>query len=257
MIQTALSSDDFNLAVFGKTGAGKSSLVNAIFGRDVAETGIGKPVTTGTTYYKHPSGTFGMFDCVGFETGQSGDEILKSLRGSVEELRDKKPLDEQMHVAWYVLRWSDRRFEDSQASFVRELRSIGLPVVLVLSQVPITGAGDVHPDALVLADHISAVVGDIIESGYPILTNAVADPHQNQAVHGLNQLLDATFEAAPEGVKVALNAAQSIDLEGKRDASWLAVAATAGAMIGAVLFPFSAAVLLAPATVRAARNRLA
>ena len=37
----------FNLAIFGKTGTGKSTLVNAIFGQDVAATGTGRPVTTG------------------------------------------------------------------------------------------------------------------------------------------------------------------------------------------------------------------
>ena len=35
----------FNLAIFGKTGTGKSTLVNAIFGDDVAATGTGRPVT--------------------------------------------------------------------------------------------------------------------------------------------------------------------------------------------------------------------
>src|SRR3954468_10972307 len=38
----------FNLAVFGKTGVGKSTLVNAIFGEEVARTGIGEPVTKGS-----------------------------------------------------------------------------------------------------------------------------------------------------------------------------------------------------------------
>ena len=37
----------FNLAIFGKTGTGKSTLVNAIFGEDIAATGTGRPVTTG------------------------------------------------------------------------------------------------------------------------------------------------------------------------------------------------------------------
>ena len=35
----------FNLAIFGKTGVGKSTLINAIFGEEVARTGIGEPVT--------------------------------------------------------------------------------------------------------------------------------------------------------------------------------------------------------------------
>ena len=46
----------FNLAVFGNTGCGKSTLINAMFGDEVAKTGIGKPVTRGTHYYEHPSG---------------------------------------------------------------------------------------------------------------------------------------------------------------------------------------------------------
>ena len=42
-----------NLAVFGKTGVGKSTLVNAIFGEPVAVTGIGAPVTTGSLSLIH------------------------------------------------------------------------------------------------------------------------------------------------------------------------------------------------------------
>ena len=40
----------FNLAIFGKTWAGKSTLLNAIFGAEVAETGVGRPVTKGLIY---------------------------------------------------------------------------------------------------------------------------------------------------------------------------------------------------------------
>lgn len=240
----------FNLAVFGKTGAGKSSLVNAMFGSAVAETGIGRPVTLGTTYYEHPSGVFGMFDCVGFETGESGDEILRSLKREIDKTR-ALPLDEQMHVAWYVIRWSDRRFEDSQADFVRELRGMGLPVVLVLSQVPLTAAGTVHPDAESLAEFIRDQVGDVIEGGYPVFTNAIADPHMGQQPHGLFELLECTFRAAPEGVRSALHAAQRIDLQRKRDDCMGIVAAgvMAAGAIGAVPIPFSDAALLIPAQV--------
>jgi uncharacterized protein (DUF697 family)/GTP-binding protein EngB required for normal cell division len=235
----------FNLAVFGKTGAGKSSLVNAVFGDTVAETGIGKPVTTGTTCYEHPSGTFGMFDCVGFETGESGDDILANLRVTVEAYRDR-PLADQIPVAWYVLRWSDRRFEDAQGRFVRELRAIGLPVVVVLTQVPITQSGEVHPDALQLAEHITAEVGDAIVTGAPIFTNSVADPHLGQQVHGLMPLLEATFMAAPEGVRTALTAAQRIDLARKRrDCEAIVATTTATAAgIGAIPIPFADAIPL-------------
>ncbi len=73
----------FNLAIFGKTGTGKSTLVNAIFGQDVAATGTGRPVTTGLDYYIHPNGLLGIYDSRGFETGEAGDRILKALEDIV------------------------------------------------------------------------------------------------------------------------------------------------------------------------------
>ena len=240
----------FNLAVFGKTGAGKSSLVNAIFGESVARTGIGKPVSAGTTYYEHPSGNFGMFDCVGFETGESGDQILGALRSTVEDLRGR-PITEQIHVVWYVLRWSDRRFEDTQVDFIRELRRMGLPVVMVLSQVPVLADGQPHPEAQVLADLIAQEMGDEIVTGRPLMTNSVADPHLSQPVHGLMPLLEATFRAAPNGVREALVAVQRIDSAIKRRECHgiIATASGAAAGIGAVPIPFADVALLLPTQV--------
>lgn len=242
----------FNLAVFGNTGAGKSSLVNAVFGRVVARTGIGKPVTSGIDYHRHPSGAFGVFDCQGFETGEAGNKILKNMRKLVEDRR-RRPLNEQIHVAWYAIRYSDRRFEDSQARFVRELDHLGLPVIVVMTQVPLLGETDKHPhpDAVELARHIAGDVGEVIVGGHPILTNAVADPHLSQPVHGLVGLLDATFRVAPEGVKAAIVATQIVDKERKHEQCGAviggAVAAATG--IGATPIPFADAVLLVPVQV--------
>jgi GTP-binding protein EngB required for normal cell division len=41
------------VTLFGKTVVGKSSIVNALIGKDVAETGIGKDNTTEPNYYEH------------------------------------------------------------------------------------------------------------------------------------------------------------------------------------------------------------
>ena len=55
--QASVATGRFNLAVFGKTGVGKSTLVNAIFGEEVARTGIGEPVTKGSHLYVDRVGT--------------------------------------------------------------------------------------------------------------------------------------------------------------------------------------------------------
>ena len=145
----------FNLAVFGKTGVGKSTLVNAIFGRDVAATGVGSPVTRGLVYYRHPDGFLGLYDSEGFETGTAGDAIVDGLRRLVADHRTRA-VDEQIHAVWYLVRWSDRRFERAQEQFVRELAALGLPVIVVMTQVP-SRDGQVHPEAVEFAEYIQSL----------------------------------------------------------------------------------------------------
>jgi uncharacterized protein (DUF697 family) len=235
----------FNLAIFGKTGVGKSTLVNAIFGEDVAATGIGEPVTSGSHLYMHAGGHFGVLDTRGLEIGIDDSTILRELEEYVREMR-RAPLAEQVHVAWFCVRAGDRRFEDTEAAFIRGLDRLGLQVLLVLTQVPMR-EGRYHPDAIELVDAIAE--RDLPLRGEPIfLTNAKADEFAGLEAHGLQNLLDATFRAAPQGVQEALTAAQKIDLKRKRASADKAIraASASAAAAGATPIPFSDAVILVP-----------
>jgi predicted GTPase len=235
----------FNLAIFGKTGVGKSTLVNAIFGEDIAATGIGEPVTPQEHLYLHRSGTLGVLDTRGLEIGRDTDVILREL-GDYLKLQKSKPLLDQIHLAWYCVRAGDRRFEDAEAAFVRELRSLGLPVILVLTQVTVR-AGVGHPDAVELARKIEALDLPIWDNRV-FMTMAVRDDFAGSDAHGLEDLLDATFQAAPDGVEEAIAAAQQIDLAAKRASSRKAIqkAVAAAGAAGAAPIPFADAVVLVP-----------
>ncbi len=243
----------FNLAVFGKTGSGKSTLVNAIFGEQVAQTGVGQPVTKGLHYHRHPDGFLGLYDSEGFETGTSGDAILAGLRQLVAEHRTL-PVDRQIHAAWYLVRWSDRRLEIPQESFITALDELGLPVIGILTQVPQRG-GDIHPqihpEAIEFADFIASRGLPLRPEGRMIPTNALADPFTGSEVFGLDHLLQATYQVVPEVATAALTAAQILDRERKRQAArrviHQSVAVAAG--VGATPIPFSDAALLVPTQV--------
>jgi uncharacterized protein (DUF697 family)/GTP-binding protein EngB required for normal cell division len=240
----------FNLAIFGKTGVGKSTLVNAIFGSEIAATGIGEPVTRSEHLYLHQSGTLGVLDTRGLEVGRDNDKLLAELKDYLHGMR-RRPLAEQIHVAWYCVRAGDRRFEPTEAEFVRALHDLGLPVILVLTQVPRSlaagGGGRVHPDAEALAASIAALQLPI-QDGLIHYTMAKGDEFTGQTAYGLKEVLDATFRGAPSGVDHALTAAQRIDLDRKRERAQAAIKVATGAATtaGASPIPFSDAAILVP-----------
>jgi uncharacterized protein (DUF697 family)/GTP-binding protein EngB required for normal cell division len=235
----------FNLAVFGKTGVGKSTLVNAIFGEEVAKVGIGEPVTQGSHLYVDKVGSLGIIDTQGLEIGTDDKKIISELQKMINRTR-KLPLSEQVHVAWYCVRGMDRRFEDTEADFVRALDDLGLPVIIVMTQVPRSEMG-FHPDAVALAELIRQRQLPVVP-GSPFFTYAKPDDFTGQRAYGLREVLDATFRVAPEGVHGALVAAQEIDHSRKASEAnkVIAAAASSAAASAAVPVPFSDAVMLVP-----------
>ena len=235
----------FNLAVFGKTGVGKSTLINAIFGEDVAPTGIGEPVTMDGHLYVHRSGFLGLYDTRGLEIGNDTDAIIGELDRLIKSTR-KDPVSEQIHAAWYCVRATDRRFEDTEAEFITRLDALGLPVVVVLTQVP-SREGEHHADAIALAEHIAGLRLPIA-GGRPVLVMAAGDGFTGQVEHGLKDLLDATFRVVPDAVQAAVAAAQRIDLDRKRASARTVVGGSvaAAALVGAVPIPVADAAVLVP-----------
>ncbi len=240
----------FNLAVFGKTGVGKSTLVNAVFGESVAATGIGRPVTQGSHLYVHRTGKLGIYDTQGLEVGRDTQRIIMELRSFIEGSRTL-PFSEQVHLAWYCIRATDRRIEETEAAFIRELAGLGLPVILVMTQVPgrhdAMGQRFVAPDAIELAQLIESL-GLPIDGGRPVMVSALPDPFTGTQQHGLLDLLDATFRCAPSQVAPALVAAQKIDPARKAEAADRAVkaAAAAASAAGFTPIPFADAAVLVP-----------
>lgn len=240
----------FNLAVFGKTGVGKSTLINAMFGENVALTGIGRPVTQGSHLYVHRTGKLGIYDTQGLEVGRDTDKILGEMKKFLDHVA-KQPFVEQVHLAWYCVRANDRRFEQTEADFVTRMVELGLPVVLVMTQVParfdVEGTLYIAPDALELAREISHM-GLPVYQNRAILVNALADRFLGVDQHGLAELLDATFHLAPDAATTALTAAQKIDPARKAAAAEAAItkATAAAAAAGFTPIPFADAAVLVP-----------
>ena len=245
----AKPADEWFGQAFGKAWRDQAEEVGrfnlAIFGDEIAATGIGEPVTRAEHLYLHQSGALGVLDTRGLEVGRDNATLIAELRDYLHGMR-RKPLADQLHVAWYCVRAGDRRFEATEADFIRALHELGLPVILVLTQVPRSG-DRVHPDAEALAASIAAL--DLpIQDGLVHYTMALGDEFTGQSAYGLQEVLDATFRGAPDGVAHAITSAQRIDFVRKRERAEVAVKAATGAATtaGASPIPFSDAALLVP-----------
>ena len=56
-----------NVVVAGITGAGKSTLINAVFGHELAKTGTGRPITEQIAEYQSDDFPIRIWDTVGLE----------------------------------------------------------------------------------------------------------------------------------------------------------------------------------------------
>jgi uncharacterized protein (DUF697 family)/GTP-binding protein EngB required for normal cell division len=224
---------------------GKSTLLNAVFGKDVTKTGSGAPVTRGSKLHIHQDGFLGIIDNEGLEIGKDSADILSDLHDLIESNR-AGALADQVHLAWYCVRASDHRFEDTEAEFVRGLAGLGVPVILVLTRAMKTPSGEVHPQIVEFARYIEGL--QLPVDGSVVITSAIGDPPMGYGEFGLQTLLDCSFRVAPEGVQVAFVAAQKYDLarKGHEARKAIAAAVTAATAAGATPIPFSDAAVLVP-----------
>lgn len=239
----------FNLAIVGNTGVGKSSLVNAVFGRDLAKVGKGRPVTKGVEYFYDSS--LGIWDVEGFEIGSKASPH-EALRGYLKEISER-PSNEQISVVWYCILSTSDRLTDADIEMIRALDAARLPVILVLTKVnwtksPLTGQYAPPTDVEEFRDALADLKDrDDVPFKRLILTSAHAK-NGKDAGHGLGDLVSETLALAPDDDKDAFRVVQRLNLPWKRDMARkaIAVASSVAAATAATPIPVADALALAP-----------
>lgn len=245
----------FNLAVIGGTGVGKSSLVNAVFGRDLAAVGKGLPITRGAHYYHDDS--LGIWDLEGFELGSKLPVEL--LRENLKLISQRDAV-EQISVVWYCVNSHADRLQQTEIDVLQEMDAAGLPVILVLTKVdwtkhPITGKRTVSTDLQQFCEWLEDPVEETAGKAQPItipfhryLLTSTRDRNGKGTGHGLGELVTETLALSPEDEKDAFRIAQRLNLPWKREMARPVITAAAGlaAAAAATPIPVADAIALAP-----------
>ncbi len=108
--------------LLGISGAGKSSLVNCIFGANEAEISNVAPETVGYCNF-HDGHLFGrkinLIDTAGYELSQS-DSYFDNVSEAIKLKYDGEPI----HILWYCLSVGNERIEEIDLRVLRSLMSI-------------------------------------------------------------------------------------------------------------------------------------
>lgn len=236
-----------NIIVAGKTGVGKSTLINAVFRDKLAETGMGKPVTDHMRKISKKGIPLAIYDTKGFELGR---DVQQQVKQEVMETISKglatQDINKAIHCIWYCINTASNRVEPEEIEWLKELSKENqitqVPIIVVLTQ----SFSKKNADAMrkmILNENLDVVqVVPVLTEDYEIDEAYVARSY------GLDVLIHVMGEALPDELMDTLQNVQIASLaeKKKRAQAAIATATLAAAGEGAAPIPFSDCALLIP-----------
>ncbi|KAI6152672.1 P-loop containing nucleoside triphosphate hydrolase protein [Pisolithus tinctorius] len=131
----------FRVLVVGKSGVGKSTLINRIFGLEVAHVAKDRPgqAAIDKELISQENNRFILHDSRGFEPAEGSNyDVVKSF---IEERKRMPDVKDQLHAVWLcfqvpILKYGERLLEDGVEAFLREANEAlgNIPTIVVFTK---------------------------------------------------------------------------------------------------------------------------
>lgn len=240
-----------NIIVIGKSGVGKSTLINSLFRGDFADTGLGRPVTQEIRKIVKSDYPLSIYDTPGFElSSDQQDNVKDEVIKLISEGYSSNDINKTIHCIWYCINvGANRTFDSSEVEWLKEFseknKNSKVPIIVVLTQsVP-------RKKALEMKNHVEQENLDICKV-VPILAQDMDfDEEYVAKSFGLDTLINVMSEVLPSELQDTLQNIQKVSLEAKKKHARAAIATAVTASFGEGFapIPFADAFLLVPTQV--------
>ena len=239
-----------NILIAGVSGAGKSSLINTIFGEDNAKVSSVRPETQGFHIYygKDHGRTINLIDSAGYETNQA-ETYYEDLSKAIREGVDGQPT----HIIWYCISIANKRVEDFDISNLEKMMQ---ETQLRERMCVVFTKCDYDDEESTTANTFrKTIMEKLQESNVPLVRNMKFFETYNGTELNLQlgKLLEWSANSLDDAdLRRCFVAAQQANLDLKREEALkvIKVAAAGAAAIGAAPVPFADAPLLIAAQVK-------
>lgn len=186
LIQNQKKLDKLNVLIVGKTGVGKSTLINTIFGRNVVRTGSGEPVTKKIVEIKINK-FFSIYDTKGLEMSNF-EATLDDIKSFIEQKAHSR---DPIHIVWFCIAESGRRLEVKEKRLFNMIKDKNLPIIAVITKA--------QQDKDYNGEKFSDIVKANLEISSSILQRVRAleiedDDGIIKKIAGIDDLITKTFE---------------------------------------------------------------
>ena len=200
-----------NIIVVGKTGVGKSTLINNVFREHLVETGTGQPITRHLRRLQKEGIPVVLYDTRGLELKEEVQETIRSeIIDVINESRKGGDEGQYIHAIWYCINAQSNRLETTEEEMLKYLSNeVEVPIILVLTQCFVNKQSQEFIRSLECMNMAVKCIVPVMAEDFEVTQEYVIK------AHGLELLVEQTYRLIPESVKKGFINAQKVSIKAK------------------------------------------